>query len=717
MSQRPLDSNEQDFVPPDQTPAGLETASRQLYEGQSQGGDNLEEQSDLTFGESDLRRSQRERRPTTVSMQYQAEHAKKAESAFNKAYEAFKSELLMTGENIKRPCSEEELSGFQHDLEGKHWQVAKAYEVLRNHIAMIDNFSLFQKKMDTSSACKADTMTHLNYRICEVGMKEFDLDDELEQLRALKKPHAASVYSAVTKGSLNSDVRSVKDQVAEAAADSAAKRVRIRALQMQEKERIHLVQLEAEKRQKNEAIEVQQHKLELLKAQQELEENDARLRVLSAAVVEDNVASVLSAQHVSDDHNIPDRYHESALDVHAPVFCPADSYLVGGTLKSEHEPQSSVGKKAADESLLAQALADAMDKNRLPVPTPKVFSGNPMEFVGFKRSFKTLIENKGISAEEKIYYLQQYVAGDAKDAIAGCFYGTNEGDYQHAWETLERRFGHPFKIQEAFREKLDKWPKIGTRDGAALQKYADFLQTCMDAMTHIKDLKILNDCKENQRMAAKLPDWAITRWSRVVSNSLDTTSGEYPAFKEFVAFVTKEARAACHPVISVHAVKGSGSTTTANLKPSTEGKGTPARSLATDRVATSAKELKLSVNDQKRNKVCPFCKGDHYLPDCKRFVEQSIEQRISFTQQDKRCFGCLRTGHVTKNCKFRHTCQKCKGHHPTVLHDDNRKREPNRELNQHSTSGDNAVPRAAPLNADNGHLSTTRRTSVVIHCD
>jgi len=482
-------------------------------------------------------------------------------------------------------------------------------------------------------------ITHLNYRICEVGMKEFSLDDELEHLRALKKPHAASVYSAVT--SVKSDVKSVKEQISEAAADSAVKRVRIRALQTQERERIHLAQLEAEKRQKSEAMAVQQHKIELLKAQQELEESDARLRVLSAAVMQDDIASVLSAHHVSD-HNVPDHYQQPILDVHAPVFCPRTEPVSGNT-------PSPAGEKIANESLVAQALADAIDKNRLPVPTPKVFSGDPMEFVGFKRSFKTLIENKGISAEERIYYLQQYVSGDAKNAIAGCFYGTNESDYQHAWETLEKRFGHPFKIQEAFREKLEKWPKISSRDGVALQKYADFLQTCMDAMPHVKDLKILNDCKENQRMAAKLPDWAITRWSRVVADSLDTASGEYPAFKQFVTFVTKEARAACHPVSSVHAVKGLESTS--KVTPSMEGRSKPARSLATDRPIASAYELKSRENAQKRNKICPLCKGDHYLTDCKTFSRQSIEQRIIFIQQERRCFGCLRTGHVTKNCK------------------------------------------------------------------
>ena len=87
-----------------------------------------------------------------------------------------------------------------------------------------------------------------------------------------------------------------------------------------------------------------------------------------------------------------------------------------------------------------------MDCYRLPVPTPKPFTGNPIG------SFKTLVENKAITAEEKMYHLEQYLQREAKEAVAGCFYGTEDLDYQRAWQTLEKRFGHPFHIQEAFRE-------------------------------------------------------------------------------------------------------------------------------------------------------------------------------------------------------------------------------------------------------------------------
>ena len=473
--------------------------------------DNYPEVSDSKC-EDGLRRSQRECWPTDKSLQYRAEQVKRVESTFNKVYAAFKSQLLTIRDNIKRPCLEDELANLQQCLEEAHDKVVNAYEGLKVHMPVVDNFAYYQKRMDTASACKLDMMTHLYYRLSEVDVREFNIDDELEQLKALKKPYAASVYSTAAEAT-------------EVAADYAAKKVRVQALHLQERERVHLTQLEAEKREKCEAVEMQQRKLELLKAQQELEENDARLKVLNAAVMEDDAASCFSSPSNVSYHGIPGHQHGTALNARAPVFMP----------RVDPTSVNAVGAGPVEGSTLVGALSAAMDRNRLPVPTPRIFTGDPMEFVGFKRSFKTLIENKGISAEEKIYYLQQYVSGNAKDAIAGCFYGTNESDYKHAWDLLEKRFGHSFKIQEAFRDKLDKWPKIGPRDSVGLQKYADFLQTCLDAIPHVKDLRILNDCKENQRMAAKLPDWMITRWSRVVAKSLD--ADKYPSFREFVTFV------------------------------------------------------------------------------------------------------------------------------------------------------------------------------------
>ncbi len=566
-----------------------------------------------------LRKSQRELRPTEASFQYRAEQAKKSEQMFTKTYNSFKIHLVNVRDNLKRDCSEEELFGLLEGLEKDHERVVDAYDDLRSHQPMIDNFATYKRRADSATACKSDLLNLLNHRISEVGVKDFVLEFELDQLRTLKKPYAASVYSDISRSIHQSgDNASVVDA--------------------------------------------------------------------EVSLAPNKLVNQISSQPVFQSHE-PVQLASSlnpgatafAMPHHTPVVNP-------------------VVKTPGSELNLAVALANAVDRNRLPIPTPKVYTGNPMDFVAFKKSFKTLIENKGISAEEKIYYLMQYVTGDAREAISGCLYGTEEADYQHAWNTLEKRFGHPFKIQEAYREKLEKWPKVGNKDGTALQRYADFLQSCLDATPHIKGLSILDDCKENQKMAAKLPDWAVTRWSRIVADSIESCN--YPTFKQFVAFVEREARVTCNPVFSTQAAKGINSST--DPKVHADMRGRPARSLATEQSAQGDKGLK-------DKKSCPFCKGVHYLPNSSKFAELSIQEKGEFIQKGKRCFGCLRTGHFTKNCKVRHTCQKCQKCHPTVLHD------PNREVpSQGKTKPENHARNATSLSTDQGHASTTNVVPVWI---
>ena len=72
-------------------------------------------------------------------------------------------------------------------------------------------------------------------------------------------------------------------------------------------------------------------------------------------------------------------------------------------------------------------------------------------------------------------------------------------------------------IVSAFRGKIDTWPKINARDSQSLLKFADFLKQCLAAMYTLSSLSILNDSHENRKMPAKLPEWLINRWNRIVA--------------------------------------------------------------------------------------------------------------------------------------------------------------------------------------------------------
>lgn len=57
-------------------------------------------------------------------------------------------------------------------------------------------------------------------------------------------------------------------------------------------------------------------------------------------------------------------------------------------------------------------------------------------------------------------------------------------------------------------DNMAKDPNTGFR------AFADFIQTCYEAMPHIECLNILNDYEENQKLVQKLPNWATARWNR-----------------------------------------------------------------------------------------------------------------------------------------------------------------------------------------------------------
>ena len=140
---------------------------------------------------------------------------------------------------------------------------------------------------------------------------------------------------------------------------------------------------------------------------------------------------------------------------------------------------------------LVKVLADALSANRVPIPEPSIFSGDPLKYNDWKLSFQTLY---------KINYLRQYVSGLAKKAIDGFFLLGTESAYASAWKILEERYGNPFTVAMAYRDKLQAWPKIGSKDNFELREFVDFLRSCEAAMVHIKALEILNDCNENRRI-------------------------------------------------------------------------------------------------------------------------------------------------------------------------------------------------------------------------
>jgi len=60
---------------------------------------------------------------------------------------------------------------------------------------------------------------------------------------------------------------------------------------------------------------------------------------------------------------------------------------------------------ASNTSEFVKVQADSVNMNRISIPEPIVFSGDPLRFFEWKTSFKLMIESKNITQNDKIFYL------------------------------------------------------------------------------------------------------------------------------------------------------------------------------------------------------------------------------------------------------------------------------------------------------------------------
>ena len=125
--------------------------------------------------------------------------------------------------------------------------------------------------------------------------------------------------------------------------------------------------------------------------------------------------------------------------------------------------------------------------------------------------FRNHLEGQTEKVSQRLYYLRKYTAGEPKEAISGVLLLETAEAYKQAKKILSDRFGNPFLIADAYRKKINEWPKIPPNDGISLRKFSDFLIHCQTAMNSVKYLNVLDDPDENQRMVRKLPWYLVDR--------------------------------------------------------------------------------------------------------------------------------------------------------------------------------------------------------------
>lgn len=149
---------------------------------------------------------------------------------------------------------------------------------------------------------------------------------------------------------------------------------------------------------------------------------------------------------------------------------------------------------------------------------------------------------------------------------------------------------------------------------------------------------------------------------------------KYPPFEEFCRFLKTEARIACNPITSLQTTKEEDSKGTGD-KWRSGGKFPRNKDSGVNSFATGRNEVKEgNVRGREENKakrtVCLNCKATHDTVACDKFLHLPLAERRHFVQAKRLCWGCLKWGHVNKDCRGKKACKTCNGPHPTCLPDE-----------------------------------------------
>lgn len=328
---------------------------------------------------------------------------------------------------------------------------------------------------------------------------------------------------------------------------------------------------------------------------------------------------------------------------------------------------------------IADLLASQHKQVSLPAREIPVFDGNPLEYQIFMRAFRHGIEEKTNSYQDMLYYLEQYTSGPCRELVRSCLYMDAEPGFKEAKRLLKVHFGN-MKIANAYMTKALTWNNIRAEDGKALQSYALFLRGCCTAMRGLQSTEELDLPSNLKLIVSKLPYKLRERWRTAACDILEQRTTR-ARLQDLVAFIERQANILQDPLFGdIHDPIMQTKTSKTKFPTDTKANRFKSRgsSFATT-VSTVSNSRTQHTQEKPLTKVnldssahtdsfCAFCAGKHTLAECQKISAQPHEAKIEFLRDKGLCFGCLKVGHLSKNCKRRMICQNCQARHPTILH-------------------------------------------------
>ena len=285
----------------------------------------------------------------------------------------------------------------------------------------------------------------------------------------------------------------------------------------------------------------------------------------------------------------------------------------------------------------SRSFRNIVAKPKLPKLNLQRFNGDIVKFTSFWESFESTVhQNEDLANIDKFNYLNSLLEGPAARAIQGL--PVTEANYESAVKLLQERFGNKQKIISSHMEELLKLQTCST-------DRANQLRTIYDRINvHVRSLEALGITSEHYGsllipiIMSRIPAEISLQIARQVSKDVWSIREVMEVIKQEV-----DAREMSENIN----VKDQRTPPVQKTRPPFQGTAS-------------------SFHVKGQNPIqCVFCEGKHYTAECTIVTDLKVRKERLY--KSGRCFICLSTRHLARNCDRKRSCRNCGGsHHQSI---------------------------------------------------
>lgn len=265
------------------------------------------------------------------------------------------------------------------------------------------------------------------------------------------------------------------------------------------------------------------------------------------------------------------------------------------------------------------------------------FDDKPETFSMWKASFQSVTKELGVTANEEFDLLFKWLGPESKKhALSIRASNPNPArGLERLWERLHERYGCPEMVEASLKRKLEKFPKLGSKDNAKLYELADILsevEAMMEDPIYGSLLGYYNTSSGVLPIVGKLPLHIQGKWTVRAARYKKEKGVAFPPFSEFVVFIKEMSSMLNDPGL---VYKDTSTTRTSN---ETHSKDRVRSNIQVNKTQVSSNE---NSNKQPKKQCLIHNTSNHDINQCRAFRLKSLSERRRILSEHRLCFSML----------------------------------------------------------------------------